>query len=222
MDCPQRRKMGGSTSPIWPTPDGIQLFLPLAGRRDAGEDFRGFARGGRSFRNKHRLNSRKSICTSKPWAKKAIRAARESFCIGTTRGGKTTKIHSLVNRIGLPVQLAITAGNVQDCSEAIPLVEQSPLKTGSNLLGDRIYGSREFRNYLTGRKILYTIPPKKNIKNPWPYDKAGYKRRNIVERFFCRIKDFRRIATRYDKRDDSFFAFVLLAASFVSFAILHI
>ena len=128
--------------------------------------FEALHEGGRSFRNKHRLNSRKSICTGKPWAKKAIRAARESFCIGTTRGGKTTKIHSLVNRIGLPVQLAITAGNVQDCSEAIPLVEQSPLKTGSNLLGDRIYGSREFRNYLTGRKILYTIPPKKNIKNP--------------------------------------------------------
>ena len=45
MDCPQRRKMGGFTRQIWPAPDGIQLFLPLAGRRDAGEDFRDFARG---------------------------------------------------------------------------------------------------------------------------------------------------------------------------------
>lgn len=122
----------------------------------------------------------------------------------------------------MPIQLPITAGNVQDCSEAIPLVEQSPLKAGSNLLGDRIYGSGKFRNYLTERKMLYTIPPKKNIKDPWSYDKAVYKRCNIVDRFFCRIKDFRRVATRYDKRDDSFFAFVLLAASFVSFAILHI
>ena len=131
-------------------------------------------------------------------------------------------MYALVNRIGLSVQLAITGGNVQDCSEAIPLVEQSPLKAGSDLLGDRIYGSREFRDYLTEREMLYTIPPKKNIKAPWPYDKAVYKRRNIVERFFCRVRDFRRVATRYDKRDDSFFAFVLLAASLVSFAILHI
>ncbi len=128
--------------------------------------FSRFCTRGRSFRNKHRLNSRKSICTGKPWIKKAIRAARGSFCIGTTRGGKTTKIHMFVNRLGIPIELAITAGNVQDCSEAIPLVEQSPLKAGSNLLGDRIYGSMEFRNYLTGREMLYTIPPKKNIKNP--------------------------------------------------------
>ena len=86
-------------------------------------------------------------------------------------------------------------------------------------MGDRIYGSKEIRDYLTGKDVQYTIPPKKNVKHPWPYDAAVYKRRNVVERF---IKDFRRVATCYDKRDDSFFAFVLLAASFVAFAILHI
>lgn len=151
-----------------------------------------------------------------------MKAAQGSFCIGTTRGGKTTKIHALVNRFGLPAQLTITAGNIQDCSEAIPLFEQLPVKPGTNILGDRIYGSKEIRDYLTGKDVQYTIPPKKNVKHPWPYDAAVYKRRNVVERFFCRIKDFRRVATRYDKRDDSFFAFVLLAASFVAFAILHI
>lgn len=145
-----------------------------------------------------------------------------SFCIGTTRGGKTTKIHALVNRQGIPVQQSITAGNIQDCREAIPLFDQLPVEEGYNILGDRIYGSKEIRDYLTGKGASYTIPPKKNIKNPWPYDKAAYKRRNIVERFFCRFKDFRRVATRYDKRDDSFNAFVLLVASFVAFAILHI
>ena len=57
---------------------------------------------------------------------------------------------------------------------------------------------------------------------PWPFDKETYKRRNVVERFFNRLKEFRRAETRYDKRDDSFLAFVLIAATCVSFNILHI
>ena len=62
------------------------------------------------------------------------------------------------------------------------------------------------------QSAAYTIPPKINIAQPWPYDKEIYKRRNVVERFFNRLKKFRRTETRYDKRDDSFLAFVFVAA----------
>ena len=72
------------------------------------------------------------------------------------------------------------------------------------------------------RTAQYTIPPTKNLLHPWKYDRQTYKRRNVIERCFCRLKDFRRIATRYDKRADSFQAFLFLAASAVIFSILHI
>ena len=57
---------------------------------------------------------------------------------------------------------------------------------------------------------------------PWPFDKEVYKHRNVAERFFNRLKEFRRVETRYDKRDDSFFAFMLIAAVCISFGNLHI
>lgn len=127
-----------------------------------------------------------------------------------------------MNSQGLPICLSLSAGNREDFDEAIPLLELLPNLEGANLLGDRAYGTKKIRTYLTQQGAEYTIPPTKNLREPWEYDHERYKRRNVVERFFCRIKDFRRVATRYDKRPDSFRAFVFLAASFASLAILHI
>ena len=91
-----------------------------------------------------------------------------------------------------------------------------------NILGDKAYSTKEIRRYLHSQSAGYTISPKANTKQPWPFNKETYKRRNVVERFFNRLKEFRRAETRYDKRDDSFLAFVLIAATCVSFSILHI
>lgn len=142
-------------------------------------------------------------------------------CIGKTHGGKGTKVHALVNAEGLPVALSLSAANREDFDEAIPLLEQLPHLEGTNLLGDRAYGIRALRAYYAARGTAFTIPPSKNWKDQWEWDREKYKRRNVVERFFCRLKDFRRVCTRYDKRADSFSAFVFLAATAISFAILH-
>ena len=144
------------------------------------------------------------------------------FHIGRTRGRKNTKIHALVNREGIPVCLSLSAGNRSDCDEAIPLLQQFGKIKGSNILADRAYGAAKIRLYLTEQGARYTIPPTKNLLHPWKYDRQTYKRRNVIERCFCRLKDFRRISTRYDKRADSFQAFLFLAASAVIFSILHI
>lgn len=153
-----------------------------------------------------------------PWFKELKKPTwKGDGCIGRTPGGKNTKVHSVVNSRGVPVIQSLCAGNRKDFDEAIPLLGQLP-----DLEGDRAYGTKMIRAYLTMRGAAYTIPPTKNLREPWVYDRERYKRRNVVERFFCRIKDFRRVDTRYDKRPDSFYAFVLLAASIVSFAILHI
>ena len=84
---------------------------------------------------------------------------------------------------------------------------------------------KRIRTYLHDQSARYTIPPKVNTKQPWPFDKDDketYKRRNVIERFFYRLKEFRRAETRYDKRDDSFLAFVMVAAICVAFSILHL
>ena len=111
---------------------------------------------------------------------------------------------------------------VADCDQAIPLLQKFGKIKGSNILGDRAYGAKKIRLFLAEQGAQYTIPPTKNLLHPWKYDRQTYKRRNVIERCFCRLKDFRRISTRYDKRADSFQAFLFLAASAVIFSILHI
>ena len=83
--------------------------------------------------------------------------------------------------------------------------------TKTLILADKAYGTKEIRTYLHDQSARYTIPPKVNTKQPWPFDKETYKRRNVIERFFNRLKEFRRAETRYDKRDDLFLAFVIVA-----------
>ena len=111
---------------------------------------------------------------------------KQDACIGRTRGGKNTKIHALVNREGIPVCLSLSAGNRSDCDEAIPLLQQFGKIKGSNILGDRAYGAKKIRLYLAERGARYTIPPTKNLLHPWKYDRQTYKRRNVIERCFCR------------------------------------
>jgi putative transposase len=81
------------------------------------------------------------------------------------------------------------------------------------LIADRAYDARSLRNWLAERRVKAVIPSNPTRKHPYAYDSAAYKARNLIERMFCRLKDFRRIATRYDKRVDIFLSTVLLAAA---------
>lgn len=94
------------------------------------------------------------------------------------------------------------------------MLQQVEIK-GSNIIGDRAYGSSAIRNYVTDHNATYTIPPKKNTKEPWTVDWWLYKERHLVECFFNKLKQFRHIATRYDKLATSYLAFVYVAAIFL-------
>ncbi len=80
------------------------------------------------------------------------------------------------------------------------------------LLGDKAYDADHWRGYLKSRRIQPVIPNRPNRKKPHPFNKARYKGRNVIERMFGRIKDFRRVATRYDKNAENFLAALCLAA----------
>ena len=85
--------------------------------------------------------------------------------------------------------------------------------TPRRLLADRAYDARKFRNWLADQGAEAVIPPNPTRKHPHAYDPVAYRQRNLIERMFCRLKDFRRIATRYDKRADNFLSAVLLASA---------
>lgn len=83
------------------------------------------------------------------------------------------------------------------------------------LVADKGYDSKDLRKWLEERGTVAVIPPRKNRKVQYDYDKAVYKQRNVIERMFCRLKDWRRIATRFDRNVKNFMAAVALAAAVI-------
>ena len=131
--------------------------------------------------------------------------------VGRTRGGLNTKLHAIVDGLGNPVEFMLSAGNDHDSVHAVELLEKVEI-SGSNVLADCAYGAKAVRAYISEQGAGYVIPPQSNISEPWPVDWCLYKERHLVECFFQKLKWFRRIATRYDKLDASFLAFVYLAS----------
>jgi len=119
----------------------------------------------------------------------------------------TTKIHALVDALGNPVEVMLSPGQDHDLTCAEPLIEGvSP----SALIADKAFDADAFIDALNDRAIVPVIPPKSNRKTPRSCDFPLYRERNLVERFFNKIKHFRAIATRYDKLAKTFLAGVRL------------
>ncbi len=131
--------------------------------------------------------------------------------IGRSRGGLTTKINALVDALGNPVIL--TPGQAHDLARAAELPEAA---NPDALIADKAFDADPFIATLTKREITPVIPPKANRKTPRLCDFALYRERNLVERFFNKLKHFRAIATRYDKLARNFLAGVQLASVIVS------
>jgi transposase len=113
--------------------------------------------------------------------------------------------------LGNPVEFMLSSGNDHDSKHAIEILSRVDLSQ-SNVLGDRAYGARKIRDFITETGGQYTIPPKKDNPKPWKVDWWVYKERHLVECFFQKIKWFRRVATRYDKTDEAFLGVVYLAS----------
>jgi len=104
----------------------------------------------------------------------------------------------------------VTPGQVHDLAGAEALLAR--VATPRRLIADRAYDAGRLRDWLAERGCQAVIPPNPTRMHPHAYDRVAYKSRNLVECMFCRLKDFRRIATRYDKRADTFLAAVIIAA----------
>jgi len=130
--------------------------------------------------------------------------------IGRTKGGLNSKLHAVVNGDGKPVVMVLTAGQTSDHIGAKIMYPYLP--KASMIIGDKGYDSDEYRAALKAKGIAACIPPRKRRNNPAEYCKTLYKQRHMVENTFNRLKDWRRIATRYDRCADTFFAAITIAA----------
>src|SRR6056297_2885228 len=130
--------------------------------------------------------------------------------MGRSRGGLTTKIHALVDAAGRPVRLSLTPGQAGDAPEAVPLM--TDVGPGTTLIADRAYDTNAIRDHAEDAGIWANIPPRSIRKQSFPFSRWVYRQRNLVERFFNRIKQFRGLATRYDRRSDNFLAALKLVS----------
>ena len=141
-----------------------------------------------------------------------VREKNGAQAIGRSRGGLTTKIHALVDALGNPVDLMLTPGQAHDLACAEALIDEADPEA---LIGDKAFDADPFIDTLTERGITPVIPPKANRKTPRACDFALYCERNLIERFFNKLKHFRAIATRYDKLARNFLAGIQLACALI-------
>ncbi|WP_420895496.1 IS5 family transposase [Streptomyces anulatus] len=152
--------------------------------------------------------------------------------LGRSRGGLTSKIHLACDGRGRPLAFVVTGGNTNDCTRFTAVMEAirvprigpgRPRVRPDHVLGDKGYSSKAIRALLRRRGIAHTIPERADqVRNrarrgsrggrPPTFDREAYKHRNVVERCFNRLKQWRGIATRYDKTAQSYEAAVTLAS----------
>ena len=121
-----------------------------------------------------------------------------------------SKLHTVTDAAGRPLRMFLTAGQRSDYIGARALL--SGLPNFKWLLGDRGYDADWLRKALQDKGIRACIPGRKQRKTPVKYDKRRHKRRNRIEIMFGRLKDWRRVATRYDRCPTTFLSAIALAA----------
>ncbi len=132
--------------------------------------------------------------------------------MGRSRGGLTTKIHALADAQGRPVRFILTAGQAHDVTTVPDLL--GDLDAGA-VIADRAYDTNAVRSLIAERGAQAVIPSTRSRTVAIPYDVVAYRLRNRIERFFNKLKHFRRIATRYDRRAIHFLAALYLASAMI-------
>ena len=155
---------------------------------------------------------RRHHCPGSPegeWRKRGTQAQ----AIGRSRGGLTTKIVALVDALGNLVRFLLLPGQAHDMKGVAPLIRD--VSFGA-LLADKAFDADWLLKDLDTRGATAVIPPKANRKHQRDYDAEVYTWRHLVENYFAKIKEFRGIATRYDKSDCSYAASWHLAATLIA------
>ncbi len=143
----------------------------------------------------------------------------ESQALGRSRGGFSTKIHLVTDAIGNLLSVTATPGQSGEAPEFPHVMQDVAVRFDPKsrrpraVAGDKGYSSQAIHDWLSHRSIKAVIPKRSHERRPGRFPAKQYRRRNIVERTIGRLKEFRRIATRYDKYASSYIAFIKIAAT---------
>jgi transposase len=133
--------------------------------------------------------------------------------IGRSKGGLSTKIHAQCDALGNPTAVHLTEGQTHDLAGSDVFLADFEAEA---LLADKAFDAEErVLNKLATHGIEAVIPPKSNRKTPREYDQELYKARHLIENFFAKLKQYRAIATRYDKLANTFLGGILLASALI-------
>jgi len=194
---------------IWPSEDDLQSVCSLGRTRSVG------AIVPRACKARPRHGSADDRCHARQGPPLGLgrKKGEHKQAIGRSRGGRNTKIHAIADAKGRLLSVLLTGGQAHDCPPAKRLIRRT--RPPKKLLGDRAYDSADLRHWLGERGTRGVVPNKSNRKQPFTFDRKSYKQRHRIENAFCRLKDFRRIATRYDRLARNFLASVCLVAAIV-------
>lgn len=152
------------------------------------------------------MTRRWSERTSTPPVKKSDATAE---ALGRSRGGFSTKIYAATDALGNPLKLLLRGGQRADIIEAEALANGYDFEA---IVADKGFDSTGFVEWVEAREAEAVIPSRKNKKQKREIDRNLYADRNKIERFFGRIKHYRRIATRYEKTARNYLAFLHVAS----------
>ena len=143
-------------------------------------------------------------------ARSGLKKGGPNRCMGRSRGGLTTKIHTVVDTSGLPLRFALSPGQAHDSTLAGALLDDR-LPPDSFVLADKAYDAEWIREMIEAQDAVPIIPERRGAKTPHAFSRVLYRLRNRVERFFNKLKQFRRIATRYEKLAANYLAMIKIA-----------
>ena len=130
--------------------------------------------------------------------------------MGRSRGGLSTKVHMVTDAQGQPIRFILTGGQEADGPQAIPLL--TGIETEA-VIADKGYESNGILAFIQEQAAEAVIPPKSNRKEPWDYDRALYRERNLIEQAFNKLKQWRRLATKSDRKSLYFLSVLHLVAA---------
>ena len=139
-------------------------------------------------------------------ARKAL-GTPEDQAIGISRGGRTTKILAASDENGNPIAALLLPGNAGESPHTEELIEEIE---ADSFIGDKAYDSNRLIEWLRDRGTEPVIPPRRNRVIKRSYDEEKYKTRHLVENVFQRLKRYRHLFTRYDKKKECYWAFIIL------------
>lgn len=140
------------------------------------------------------------------------KSEQEEQSVGKSRGGLSTKIHAAADALGNPIRFIITAGQASEYGQANALIEGF---NADYVLADKGYDSDNFIEVIEASGAVPVIPSKSNRIHIREHDRHIYKERNLVERLFQKLKDYRRIATRYERKGKHYLSMLYLAATVI-------